>query len=158
MWKRLTTDDLRQALAEDEIQNLNTMSVSEDLDGILQQQLDCISESFRGAFRAKGYHIDIRDHYTPASYTMYILALARYWCWTRFPQSSAIALDEPRKKLFESAQDILKDPYIAVEKPEWAYDDHNPENMSSPQTGSVVLPYLRFDEQLYWWSEVLSAR
>lgn len=155
MWKQLTTDDLRQALAEDEIQNLENISIDSDLSAMLQTQLDCISDSFRGAFKAKGFAIDIRDHYTPSSYTMHILALARYWCWTRFPQSSVVGLDDARKELFKSAQEILKNPYLAVEKPEWAYDDTNPANIANKhQLGSVVLPFLRFDRELWWWTAI----
>ena len=36
-WIRLTSDDIRQVLAEDEIQKLQTMSIEESIDDIIQQ-------------------------------------------------------------------------------------------------------------------------
>ena len=49
-WKRLTIDDLRLVLAEDEIDKLDTRSLEPNLSAVIQQQLDVASDAFRGAF------------------------------------------------------------------------------------------------------------
>lgn len=82
---------------------------------------------FRGAFRAKGYAVDVRDNYIPSGYVLPVLQYARYVAWSRFPNSSDIALDEVRKEDVKRLQDLLKNPYIGVEKPEWEHSSDNPD-------------------------------
>ena len=78
-WTHLTPKDLRLVLAEDELDKLRTCSLDpEELDTILQQQLDIVSDAFRGAFQSKGYQIDVRDHYMSSSYRVFVLNYARF--------------------------------------------------------------------------------
>ena len=48
-WVHLTATDLKQALAQDEIDKLQNIS-AEDIDDILQVQLDSVADTFRAAF------------------------------------------------------------------------------------------------------------
>ena len=143
-WIRLTSDDIRQVLAEDEIQKLQTMSIEESIDDIIQQQIDCVADSYRAAFSSKGYAMDIRPHYLPNAYRLYALCIARYYICTRFPNSLNIFLDEPRKDLYTQAMELLKDPYIGVPEPDYSDD---PELSSDVDTtfadASITLPYQR---------------
>ncbi|WP_407450939.1 hypothetical protein [Fibrobacter sp.] len=69
MWKRLTIDDLRLTLAEDEITKLNEYSLDDDkFQVVIQEQLDMVADAFRGAWQSKGYEIDVRDHYVAPEY------------------------------------------------------------------------------------------
>lgn len=119
-WIRLGYTDLCEVLAYDEIDKLKTLSIDETIEDVCQKQLDSVSDSFRRAWNAKGYVIDVRDHYIDQGYRQYILCLARYFICTRFPGSKDVFLDEPRYKLFEEAQKLLKDPYLAVSKPDYS--------------------------------------
>ena len=76
---------------------------------------------FRGAFRAKGYAVDVRDNYVPSGYVLPVLQYARYVAWSRFPNSPDIALDE------------------------WEHSSENPDVTGSSGVGSISLPFLRFD-------------
>lgn len=151
MWKQLTTDDLKQILSEDEIDTLNTVSVDSKYTDIVQNAINLVANMFRGAFEAKGYEIDIRDYYVPASYHLPVLQYARYIAWTRFPNSPDIALDEARKKEVERLFKLLENPYIGTEAPDWEHSSKNPEHGRYGSAGSISLPFVRFDEQLYWW-------
>ena len=153
-WKKLTTDDLKMILSEDEVTTLNTTSVDGNITDIVQNAIDLVSDMFRGAFRAKGYAVDIRDNYIPSGYVLPVLQYARYVAWSRFPNSPSIALDEVRKEDVKRLQELLKNPYIGVEKPEWEHSSDNPEVTGSSSTGSISLPFLRFDEQLLWFSNI----
>lgn len=75
-WKRLTIDDLRLTLAEDEVDKLANSSI--ELSGVIQQQLDAVADAFRGSFSGKGYAVDPREHYIPSSYAMFVLNYARF--------------------------------------------------------------------------------
>ena len=86
-WKRLTVDDLRTVLAEDEIQKLMNCSLDTELSGRIQQQIDNVADAFRGAFASKGYNMDVRKHYVPEEYVLPILNYARWSCWTTFPMT-----------------------------------------------------------------------
>lgn len=153
MWKKLTTDDLKMILSEDEVMTLNTTSVDEQLTDIVQNAIDLVSDMFRGAFMAKGYAIDTRDGYIPSGYVLPVLQYARYVAWTRFPNSPVIALDEARKEDVKRLQELLKNPYIGVEKPDWEHSSENPEAEGGSQhTGSISMPFLRFDEQYRWFN------
>lgn len=48
-WIHLKTEDLKQALAQDEIDKLAAVSV-EGLDDVLQTQLDSVADSYRASF------------------------------------------------------------------------------------------------------------
>lgn len=100
-WKRLTLDDLRLALAEDEVQKLNELSKDDSITEMCQSQLDLVADAYRGAFTAKGYTVDIRDHYVPPEYAVFILNYARWQIWTRFPGTESFALTDPRKQLLD---------------------------------------------------------
>ena len=113
---------------------------------------------FRGAFIAKGYAVDVRDNYVPSGYVLPVLQYARYVAWSRFPNSPDIALDEVRKEDVKRLEALLKNPYIGVEKPEWEHSSENPEVTGSSGTGSISLPFLRFDEQLCYWSSLSALR
>ena len=113
---------------------------------------------FRGAFIAKCYAVDVRDNYVPSGYVLPVLQYARYVAWTRFPNSPSIALDEARKEDVKRLEALLKNPYIGVEKPEWEHSSDNPEVTGSSSTGSISLPFLRFDEQLYYWNSLSVLR
>lgn len=54
-WSRLTKDDLRLVLAEDEVQKLDEISLDPSLSAVVQQQLDMVSDAFRGAWQSRGY-------------------------------------------------------------------------------------------------------
>ena len=97
-WKRLTVDDLRTLLSEDEVEKLTelaTLSAGVDV----QNAIDIVSDTWRGALQAKGVEVDVRDHYTPASYRYWILVHSRWAVWTRFPGTPAYALDDARKEV-----------------------------------------------------------
>ena len=113
---------------------------------------------FRGSFESKGYEIDVREHYVPASYVLPVLQLARETAWSRFPNSPVIALDEVRKEEVKRLYDLLKNPYIGTEKPEWEHSSKNPDVTGISNTGSISLPFLRFDEQLCYWSSLSAFR
>ena len=75
-WIKLTTDDLKMVLAQDEIDKLSTMSLSpEKIDLIIQQTLDDVANTFRGSWNSKGYEIDIRDCYIDKAYKVYVLSI-----------------------------------------------------------------------------------
>lgn len=97
MWKKLDINDLRTILSEDELDKLRTLSLDAEIDNIVNDGLNLISDTWRGALGAKGYTLDIRAHYTPPEYRYWILTHARYAIWTRFPNTPGIALDKARE-------------------------------------------------------------
>lgn len=166
-WSRLTIDDLRLVLAEDEVEKLNERSLDDSkFQQVIQQQLDMVSDSFRGAWQSKGYQIDVRPHYTCPNYKTFILNYARWEIWTRFPMTEDFALSEPRKKQYEEARDLLKNPYIGVTKPDYSDDPtlSADTSLSNVNDGAITLPWLKlpavpFDTGFpqayphirYWW-------
>ncbi len=87
-WVHLTISDLRKILSEDEVEKLDTLSLQEGTTaGAINQVIDLISDTWRGAFASRGYYVDIRPHYTDPSYSWYILVMARAAVWSRFPNS-----------------------------------------------------------------------
>lgn len=146
-WKRLTPDDLRLVLAQDELDKLSSCSLgAEELGQILQDQLDMVSDAYRGAFASKGYDVDVRDHYTPASYRNFVLNYARFQIFTRFPMTGDYALDENRKKQWEEAQGLLKDPFIGTERPDYSDDPElsGRTDLSSRGDGAITMPWQKF--------------
>ena len=122
------------------------MSIEESIDDIIQQQIDCVADSYRAAFSSKGYVMDIRPHYLPNAYRLYALCIARYYICTRFPNSLNIFLDEPRKELYTQAMELLKDPYIGVPEPDYSDDPElsGRTDLTSISDASLTLPYQRF--------------
>lgn len=154
MWKRLDINDLQVILSQDEIDALNTLSLDPSKTHVVQDMIDMAADLYRGVFISKSYEIDTRLHYTPSNYAHFVLVYARWAMWTRFAMSPSIALDEARKDEYKLACDMLKKPTIGVDKPEWEYSSKNvdnPDNTVVQQGGSIGLPFLRMDEQLYYW-------
>ena len=122
------------------------MSIEESIDDIIQQQIDCVADSYRAAFSSKGYAMDVRPHYIPNAYRLYVLCIARYYICTRFPNSINIFLDEPRKELYTQAMELLKDPYIGVPEPDYSDDTElsGRTDLTSTSDASLTLPYQRF--------------
>ena len=157
MWTQLTITDLQIILSQDEVDALNTLSLDPSKTRVVQDMIDMASDLYRGAFISKSYEIDTREHYTPSNYRHFILVYARWAIWTRFPMSPSIALDDARKAEYELACDMLKDPMLGVEKPEWEHSSKNidnPDNQGQVSGGSIKLPFLRFDSELYHWAAI----
>jgi len=144
-WNRLTIDDLRLVLAEDEVEKLNERSLADDkFQVVIQEHLDMVSDAFRGALQSKGYEIDSRDHYTCSSYKTFILNYARWEIWTRFPMTDDYALSEPRKKLYEEAAALLKDPSIGVDPVEPSPTPDPDDLPPSPDSyHAISMPWLK---------------
>lgn len=147
-WNELTTDDFKAILSQDELDLLQTISTDGETD-VVQNAIDLVVQQFRGAFIGKGYEIDVRDQYIPDSYRLPVLQYSRYVVWSRFPNSPNIALDEVRKEQVKQALELLKDPYIGLDKPEWQYSSKNPDTAGSLQAGSITVPPMKFDEMRY---------
>lgn len=145
-WKKLTSEDLKLVLAQDEINKLEECSV--DIDDVLQKQLDIVADLFRGAWKSKGYTIDIRDNYIAPEYIVPILNYARWQIWTRFPATETISLSENRKVGYEEAVELLKNPYIGVSKPDYSDDPELSGNteLNKIQDSAISMPYLRMDD------------
>lgn len=146
-WNRLTINDLRLVLAEDEVEKLNERSLDDEkFQQVVQQQLDMVSDFFRGAFQSKGYPVDVRPHYTPPEYKTPILNYARWEIWTRFPMTEDYALSDPRKKQYEEARDLLKNPYIGVSRPDYSDDPELSGNtsLSGLWDGAIKMPWQKF--------------
>ena len=156
-WKHLTTDDLRLALAEDELERLGTLSLDESkLSVVLQQTLDNAADAFRAAWSAKGYELDPRDHYISTGYSEFILSFARWNLWCRFPLSDNYALSEPRKLQYEKAIELLKDPWLNTDKVNWGDPELSGYVELSAQTGSsIAVPWQRMDYDVYWSDRTL---
>ena len=157
-WTRLTIDDLRLVLAEDEVDKLNTRSLDANLSAVIQEQLDCVADAFRGAWQSKGYNIDVRDHYVAPEYRQFVLNYARWQIWTRFPMTEDYSLSKSREKQYDEAAALLKDPYIGVSKPDYSADPDLSALNITTQDAAITVPWLKFppmpfDEgfpQAYW--------
>lgn len=147
-WNRCTMNDLRLVLAEDEIERLNTLSLDQSMTEVLQDTLDMVAETWRGAMKGKGMEIDPRSAYIPSAYRLMVLIHARYVIWSRFPNSSNIAIDEVRKKEYEQALEMLKNPIMDVDEVDWYLPSGEPNPELSAyvrSTGSsMTTPWLRF--------------
>lgn len=150
-YQKLTIDDLRQCLSEDEIDKLDTLSLEPGTTEIINKIMETISQTWRGALKAKGYEIDPRDYFIPETYKWWVLVHCRYACWSRFPQSSIFAIDDVRKKEYEKALELLKEPYLDVDEVEWNTPggDPNPELTGYAKTGgsSLLTPWLAFPDE-----------
>lgn len=143
-WIKLTTNDLKMVLAQDEIDKLSTMSLSpEKIDLIIQQTLDDVANTFRGSWNSKGYEIDIRDCYIDKAYKVYVLNYARVLIWSRFPNSKEIAIDEIRQKMYDEAVELLKDPYIGVSKPDYSNTELSSDFIDDKADMAITIPFQR---------------
>lgn len=146
-WKQLDINDLRLILSEQETVQLNTYSVNEEMTEVINNTINLVAATWRGALGAKGYTLDTREYYLPSSYWYYVLVHARQAVWTRFPNSENIALDERRLDEYNKAMELLENPFISTELPE---DEYNP-TLSADSTGhsgggSIFVPEQRFSQ------------
>lgn len=150
-WKQLTIEDLKMVLSQDEIDRVNSLSLDPALSCVVNDTLDMVSDTWRGALAGKSVKLDTRAHYTPSSYSYYILVHARQVIWSRFPNSQVYAIDEIRKDEAKRALEMLQKTTIGVEPPDWEHDPENPDNpdFRGYKAGSITLPKLRFDEDLF---------
>lgn len=144
-WKRLTYDDMRLYLAKDELDRLEKVSIDADLSAVVDDTLDLVSETWRGAWMGKGYDVDVRPYYTCSTYWPFILAYARWTLWNRFPNAGNFALSETRKDEWELAKELLKNPYIGLDKPDYSDDPElsGDADDSLAKDASITVPWLR---------------
>ena len=151
-WKRLAIDDVKLVLAQDEIDRLSELSLDPELSSVVNDTCDLLASTWRGAIQAKGNELDPRDCYLPSCYWYHALAMIRQALWTRFPNSGSIALDERRQKEYDSAVELLKSPYLDVDKVEWTLPDGsaNPElsayRKDSTGGSQMTTPFNRFPD------------
>lgn len=143
-WKHLTIDDLKLVLAQDEVSTLEARSV--EITDIINKQLDIVADMFRGAWAAKGYKLDIREHYVAPEYVIPVLNYARWQIWTRFPATENISLAENRKAGYDEAVKLLENPYIGTSDPYDPTDPDNPNENDKIKDSAISMPYLRFDD------------
>ena len=143
-WKHLTIDDLKLVLAQDEVSTLEARSV--EITDIINKQLDIVADMFRGALAAKGYKLDIREHYVAPEYVIPVLNYARWQIWTRFPATENISLAENRKAGYDEAVKLLENPYIGTSDPYDPTDPDNPNENDKIKDSAISMPYLRFDD------------
>jgi hypothetical protein len=148
MWKRLNYTDLTEILAQDEIDKLDVYSLSADISSICQKQLDSVADMFRGSWSAKGYALDVREHYVAPEYRIPVLNYARWQIWTRFPNSKDIGLDEPRKAAYEEAKELLKSPYIGTSTPDYSDDPvlSVDSTLSAANDAAIAMPYMTIND------------
>lgn len=142
-WKHLTYADLALILAGDELTKLNTLSKGADWSAIVEECMDTVADTWRGALASKGYVLDVRDHYIPGEYVYYVLVHCRHAVWTRFPHSDDIALDQRREDEYRHAMDLLENPYIGPSKPDPEWSGDSPINGDGGGS-SIANPPLRF--------------
>ena len=104
------------------------------------------ADAFRGAWTAKGYNVDVRDHYVAPEYRQFVLDYARWSIWTRFPMTENYALTEPREKLYQTAVDLLKNPYIGVSKPDYSDDPElsGRTDLTATHDAAITIPWQKF--------------
>lgn len=151
MWRRLTPTDFYTHLAQDEIDKLQTASVSQEaLNHVLQGTLDQVADAFRGAWLSKGYTIDVREHFVAPEYVSFILDYARFTAWSRLPLSEDYSLGQndssPRQKLYDQAAELLKNPYLGVSRPDYSDDPDlsGRTDLSGVGGTKIDIPWLRF--------------
>lgn len=149
-WKHLTIDDLKLVLAQDEVSTLEARSV--EITDIINKQLDIVADMFRGAWAAKGYKLDIREHYVAPEYVIPVLNYARWQIWTRFPATENISLAENRKAGYDEAVKLLENPYIGTSDPYDPTDPDNPNENDKIKDSAISMPYLRFDDPYFGFS------
>lgn len=152
-WKHLSNADLKLVLSQDEIDKVSTLSLDPSLSAVVDDTIDMVSDTWRGALSGKGVKLDVREHYTPSAYSYFILVHARQVIWSRFPNSQVYAIDEIRKDEAKRALEMLQKTTIGVEPPDWEHDPENPDNpdFRGYKAGSITIPKLRFDEDLFYY-------
>ena len=152
MWKRLTIEDLKLVLSEDEVNKLDNRSTS--VDERINKQLDMVANLFRGAWKAKGYTIDVREYYVAPEYITPILNYSRWQIWTTFPSTENISLSENRKLGYDEAVELLKNPYIQVSKPDYSDDVvlSGDTKLNRINDNAISMPYLRMDDPYFGFS------
>lgn len=148
-WKHLTFDDMRLYLAKDELDRLKTSNIDQDLTTVVNDTLDMVSDTFRGAWKSKGYVMDSRDHYTDSAYRPFILAYTRWVLWNRFPAAGDYALTETRKDEFEMAKELLKNPYIGTTEPKPDDPDPDPGLSAKTSDAAISVPWMKFPGEPY---------
>lgn len=148
-WAQLTYDDMRLYLAKDELDKLQNASIDQDLSSVVNDTLDLVSDAFRGAFIAKGYQVDNREHYTPSSYKPFIMAYARWTLWNRFPMAQNYALSDARKDEWKIAADLLKNPYIGTDPVPPEGGGVQPDDPVSylSADAAITIPWLRIEPE-----------
>lgn len=150
-WQKLDIDDLRECLSEDEVQKLDTLSLEPGTTEIINKIMETISQTWRGALKGKGYETDPRDYYVPSTYKWWVLVHCRYAVWSRFPNSSVFAIDDVRRKEYEEALKLLKEPYLDVDEVEWTdpSGEPNPDLTAYVKTtgSSLLTPWLVFPDE-----------
>lgn len=53
-WQKLDIHDIRECLSEDEVEKLNELSVNPEISDIINTVMETISQTWRGALKAKG--------------------------------------------------------------------------------------------------------
>lgn len=53
-WQKLDINDIRECLSEDEVEKLNELSVNPEISDIINTVMETISQTWRGALKAKG--------------------------------------------------------------------------------------------------------
>lgn len=148
-WQRLQYADMRLYLAKDELDKLQNASIDADLSAVVNDTLDLVSDAFRGAFIAKGYQVDNREHYTPSSYKPFIMAYARWTLWNRFPMAQNYALSDARKDEWKIAADLLKNPYIGTDPVSPEGGGVQPDDPVSylSADAAITIPWLRIEPE-----------
>ena len=154
-WNKITIEDVRLTLAEDEIDRLNTLSTTEEnLNKIIDQTIEMVSSMIRGSLQSKGYTLDFREYYLPKEYYFFALIIIRYQLWTRFPNSNKFALDDARTKQYEEAMSMIKNPILGPSTPD--YSDLPDEEKPKPiEDVALINPKLKFDA-FYGWKNILN--
>lgn len=142
IWKQLTYADIREILAEDEIEKLDSLSI--EVEDVCQKILDSVADQFRGIFQTKGWQIDERPHRIPNCYKVFVLNIARIQIWSRFPNSKDIAIDDVRDKLYDDAKKMLENPTVGVPEPDYS-DDPSYTPSQTQGDASLSLPYSRLN-------------
>ena len=87
----------------------------------------------------------MRDHYIDNGYLIPMLNYARWQIWTTFPMTEDYALSDPRKFMYEEAKELLKNPYMATTKPDYAdYPELSSLAVSSDVDSAISMPWLKF--------------
>lgn len=73
-----------------------------------------------------------------------MLNYARFQIFTRFPMTPGFALDENRKKQYEEATELLKNPYIGVSKPDYSDDPELSSTTQYDHDSAISIPWMKF--------------
>lgn len=147
-WIKLGYQDMQLYLSQDELDKLQEISLSTNISSVVEQTLDMVSDSFRSAFKSKGYPLDVRDSYVTRGYKPFLLSYARWVLWNRFPNAGVFALTETRKDEYEEAKELLKNPYLGVSDPDYSDDPELSDLNATKDDEAISVPYLRLPPQM----------